>query len=145
MQTESSSNHDHLESLTTEEIISGMHEEDKSVNTAMNLALKQITRASEAAFESLQSDGRLFYLGAGTSGRLGVVDASECPPTFGVDHGVVIGIMAGGDGAIRKAVEFAEDDTENGAKALMEAGLTANDVVCGIAASRRTPFVVGAV
>jgi N-acetylmuramic acid 6-phosphate etherase len=121
-----------------------MHEEDKSVNTAMNLALKQITRASEAAFESLQSDGRLFYLGAGTSGRLGVVDASECPPTFGVDHGVVIGIMAGGDGAIRKAVEFAEDDTEQGFLDLEAYDVSAKDMVIGISASGRTPYVLGA-
>ena len=144
MQTESSSNHDHLESLTTEEIISGMHEEDKSVNTAMNLALKQITKASEAAFESLQSGGRLFYLGAGTSGRLGVVDASECPPTFGVDHGLVIGIMAGGDRAIRKAVEFAEDDTEQGFLDLEAYNVSNKDMVIGISASGRTPYVLGA-
>lgn len=121
-----------------------MHEEDKSVTAAMNLALKQITKASEAAYESLRSGGRLFYLGAGTSGRLGVVDASECPPTFGVDHGLVIGIMAGGDGAIRKAVEFAEDDTEQGFLDLSAFHVSVKDMVIGISASGRTPYVLGA-
>src|SRR6056300_194891 len=144
MQTESSSNHDHLESLTTEEIISGMHEEDKLVNTAMNLALKQITRALEAAFGSLRSGGRLFYLGAGTSGRLGVVDASECPPTFGVSHELVIGLIAGGDSAIRKAVEFAEDSALQGWEDLKKYNVSSNDFVIGIAASGTTPYVVGA-
>jgi len=88
--------------------------------------------------------GRLFYLGAGTSGRLGVIDASECPPTFGVDHGLVIGIMAGGDKAMRKAVEFAEDSTNLGWEDLQSHNITSNDVVVGIAASGTTPYVIGA-
>src|SRR5690606_11332500 len=92
----------------------------------------------------MKSGGRLFYIGAGTSGRLGVVDASECPPTFGVDHGVVVGIIAGGDKAIRKAVEFAEDDTEQGWKDLTEYQINSNDTVVGIAASGSTPYVIGA-
>jgi N-acetylmuramic acid 6-phosphate etherase len=92
----------------------------------------------------MQQGGRLFYMGAGTSGRLGVVDASECPPTFGVDFGKVIGLIAGGDGAIRKAVEFAEDSEEQGWKDLQAHNITTNDVVVGIAASGRTPYVIGA-
>jgi N-acetylmuramic acid 6-phosphate etherase len=92
----------------------------------------------------MEMGGRLFYLGAGTSGRLGVVDASECPPTFGVDHGIVIGIMAGGESAMRKAVEFAEDDTEQGWKDLQEYKITDLDSVIGIAASGSTPYVIGA-
>jgi N-acetylmuramic acid 6-phosphate etherase len=93
----------------------------------------------------MQSGGRLFYIGAGTSGRLGIVDASECPPTFGVPHGLVIGIIAGGDSAIRKAVEFAEDDQEQGWKDLMEHAINANDTLVGIAASGTTPYVLGAI
>jgi len=93
----------------------------------------------------MKAGGRLFYSGAGTSGRLGIVDASECPPTYGVPHGMVIGIMAGGDKAIRKAVEFAEDDFEQGWKDLQEHDINKKDVVIGIAASGRTPYVIGAV
>ena len=92
----------------------------------------------------MKKGGRMFYMGAGTSGRLGVVDASECPPTFGVPHGMVVGIIAGGDKAIRKAVEFAEDDKEQGWKDLMEFDINENDVVVGIAASGTTPYVLGA-
>ena len=92
----------------------------------------------------MKNGGRLFYLGAGTSGRLGIIDASECPPTFGVDHGLVIGLMAGGDLAFRKAVEFAEDDTNLGWKDLLEYEIDFNDVVIGIAASGTTPYVIGA-
>jgi N-acetylmuramic acid 6-phosphate etherase len=93
----------------------------------------------------MKNGGRLFYIGAGTSGRLGIVDASECPPTFGIPHGKVIGMMAGGDKAIRRAVEFAEDDPEQGWKDLLKYKITDADVVIGIAASGRTPYVVGAV
>ena len=89
--------------------------------------------------------GRLFYIGAGTSGRLGILDASECPPTFGVDHGLVIGLIAGGDSAIRKAVEFAEDDSNQGWKDLCTYNINANDTVIGIAASGTTPYVIGAI
>ena len=94
--------------------------------------------------EQLQSGGRLFYIGAGTSGRLGILDASECPPTFGVPHDLVVGLIAGGDSAIRKAVEFAEDDSIQGWKDLQAYNITANDIVVGIAASGTTPYVVGA-
>jgi N-acetylmuramic acid 6-phosphate etherase len=93
----------------------------------------------------MSQNGRLFYIGAGTSGRLGIVDASECPPTFGVDHGLVIGIMAGGDSAIRKAVEFAEDDSHQGWKDLLDYTITSTDTLVGIAASGTTPYVVGAI
>ena len=92
----------------------------------------------------MKNGGRLFYIGAGTSGRLGIVDASECPPTFGVDHGVVVGLMAGGDKAMRKAVEFAEDDTQQGWKDLLEHNISSNDTLVGIAASGTTPYVIGA-
>ena len=91
------------------------------------------------------SGGRLFYIGAGTSGRLGIVDASECPPTFGVDHDLVVGIIAGGDQAIRKAVEFAEDDLEQGWSDLLDYKISDKDVLVGIAASGRTPYVIGAI
>ena len=94
--------------------------------------------------EQLQRGGRLFYIGAGTSGRLGILDASECPPTFGVPHDLVVGLIAGGDSAIRKAVEFAEDDSKQGWKDLQAYNITANDIVVGIAASGTTPYVVGA-
>ena len=144
MQTESSSHHDNLETLSTQEIIQGMLAEDFSIHDAMKMAMKQIANLSEAVFQSMSRGGRLFYLGAGTSGRLGVVDASECPPTFGVDHGLVVGIMAGGDGAIRKAVEFAEDDTNQGYIDLLEYDIQKTDFVVGISATGKTPYVLGA-
>ena len=145
MQTESSSHHDNLETLSTQEIIQGMLAEDISIHDAMKMAMQQIANLSEAVFQSMNRGGRLFYLGAGTSGRLGVVDASECPPTFGVDHGRVVGIMAGGDGAIRKAVEFAEDDTKQGYIDLLEYNIQKTDFVVGISASGKTPYVLGAI
>jgi N-acetylmuramic acid 6-phosphate etherase len=121
-----------------------MNEEDHSVAFAVQEALPQIVALAELVYTRLEKGGRLFYLGAGTSGRLGVVDASECPPTYGVPHGLVVGIMAGGDGAMRKAVEFAEDDTEQGYADLLLHNVNANDVVVGISASGRTPYVLGA-
>jgi N-acetylmuramic acid 6-phosphate etherase len=142
--TESESNYDNLEQLDTLSLLNAINEEDKKVASAVEIAIPQINLLTEVVIEKLRSGGRLFYLGAGTSGRLGIVDASECPPTFGVDHGLVIGIIAGGDTAIRKAVEFAEDDQEQGWNDLMAHQITEKDIVIGIAASGYTPYVIGA-
>lgn len=143
--TESESRYDSLENLSTEELLKGINEEDKTVPLAIEKAIPHIIKLVEAANEQLQSGGRLFYLGAGTSGRLGIVDASECPPTYGVPQGLVIGLIAGGDKAIRKAVEFAEDDKIQGWKDLLEHSITKKDFVIGIAASGTTPYVIGAI
>lgn len=142
--TESSSDRDNLHVLSVEELVRGMNEEDFTVAESVEKSISQITALSELVLNRMQNGGRLFYLGAGTSGRLGVVDASECPPTYGVPHGLVVGIMAGGDGAIRKAVEFAEDDTEQGFRDLQYHEVTQKDVVVGISASGRTPYVLEA-
>ncbi len=141
--TESSSNYDNLEQMTTKQLLKGINDEDKTVPNAVEKAIPQIEVLVESIVERMKNGGRLFYIGAGTSGRLGVVDASECPPTFGVPHGMVVGIMAGGDKAIRKAVEFAEDDTEQAWKDLQKHKINSNDCVIGIAASGRTPYVIG--
>jgi N-acetylmuramic acid 6-phosphate etherase len=143
--TESSSNYNSLENMSTLELIANMNNEDKSVPLAIEKELPAIERFIDACFERMKTGGRLFYIGAGTSGRLGIVDASECPPTFGVAHGVVVGIIAGGDTAIRKAVEFAEDDLEQGWKDLQEYSINSNDTLVGIAASGSTPYVLGAI
>ncbi|MFY7989939.1 MAG: N-acetylmuramic acid 6-phosphate etherase [Fluviicola sp.] len=142
--TESSSNHQDLELKSTSELLVGINQEDKSVPLAVEKEIAQIEKLVDAVTERMQRGGRLFYIGAGTSGRLGIVDASECPPTFGVPHGLVVGIIAGGDGAIRKAVEFAEDDTEQGWKDLLAYDINSTDTVVGIAASGTTPYVLGA-
>jgi len=142
--TESSSNHNDLELKSTRELLVGINLEDQTVPLAVEKEIGQIEKLVDATVERMQKGGRLFYMGAGTSGRLGIVDASECPPTFGVPHGMVIGIIAGGDKAIRKAVEFAEDDKEQGWKDLLEFEINENDVVVGIAASGTTPYVLGA-
>jgi len=142
--TESSSRHNQLEHKSISELLVGMNEEDRSVPEAVALAIPQIEKLIAEIVSKMKDGGRLFYMGAGTSGRLGIVDASECPPTFGVDFGRVIGIIAGGDGAIRKAVEFAEDSEEQGWIDLQAHNITTNDVVVGIAASGRTPYVIGA-
>ena len=142
--TESASNHNNLENKSISELLSGMNQEDHSVPEAVAASLPQIENLIAEIVSKMKQGGRLFYMGAGTSGRLGIVDASECPPTFGVDFGRVIGIIAGGDGAIRKAVEFAEDDEEQGWKDLQNFNINKNDVVVGIAASGRTPYVIGA-
>ena len=141
--TESASPHRHLEQWNTAELLRGMNAEDQSVPHAVAGALPQIEALVEATVAALEAGGRLFYIGAGTSGRLGVVDASECPPTFGVPHELVVGIIAGGDGAIRRAVEGAEDDRLGGWRDLENAGAAAGDVVVGLAASGSTPYVVG--
>ena len=142
--TESSSNHNDLELKSTRELLIGINQEDQTVPLAVEKEIGNIEKLVDATVERMQKGGRLFYMGAGTSGRLGIVDASECPPTFGVPHGMVIGIIAGGDKAIRKAVEFAEDDKEQGWKDLLEFNINENDVVVGIAASGTTPYVLGA-
>ena len=143
--TETASNYDGLEKMSTAALLSNINKEDKSVPLAIEKELSAIENFVNAAFERMQQGGRLFYMGAGTSGRLGVVDASECPPTFGVPFDLVNGIIAGGDKAIRKAVEFAEDDREQGWKDLEEYCVSSNDVLVGIAASGTTPYVLGAI
>ncbi len=142
--TESSSNYQSLDTMSTFDLLSNMNKEDKSVPLAIEKEIPAIEAFIEACFLRMKQGGRLFYIGAGTSGRLGIVDASECPPTFGVAHGVVVGIIAGGDSAIRKAVEFAEDDMNQGWKDLSEYNINATDTVVGIAASGSTPYVLGA-
>jgi len=112
--TESESNHKHLEQLSTSELLQGINQEDQTVTEVVNKNIPEIQLFVDACYEKMKSGGRLFYIGAGTSGRLGIVDASECPPTDGVHHNTVIGIMAGGDKAMRKAVEFAEEDNNQG-------------------------------
>ena len=142
--TEQDSNYDGLDEMSTENLLRNINREDQTVATAVETEISAIQPLVEAVLARMKKGGRLFYMGAGTSGRLGVVDASECPPTFGVDHGVVVGIIAGGDYAIRKAVEFAEDDKEQGWKDLQGYDVNDNDSVIGIAASGSTPYVVGA-
>lgn len=127
------------------EILVGMNKEDQSVPMAVEKIIPKIDAFVSKALERMLNGGRLFYLGAGTSGRIGVLDASECPPTFGVEHGVVIGLIAGGDAAIRKAVENAEDSDERGWQDLLEHELNENDVIVGTAASGTTPYVLGAI
>ena len=143
MTTESPSQYNHLETLATADLLAGMNQLDQTVPQTVARALPQIERLVEATVARLGAGGRLFYIGAGTSGRLGVVDASECPPTFGVPAELVVGIMAGGDGAIRVAVEGAEDDAEQAWRDLQTHGISAGDVLVGIAASGRTPYVIG--
>jgi N-acetylmuramic acid 6-phosphate etherase len=142
--TEADSHYNHLEQMSVQELLTHINAEDKTVPQAVEKALPQIEKLTEIVSEKLKNGGRLFYLGAGTSGRLGIVDASEIPPTFGLDHGVVIGLIAGGDTAIRKAVEFAEDSKDEGWEDLKKHQIGINDVVIGIAASGTTPYVIGA-
>ena len=142
--TESDSNYDALEQMSIADLLKNINREDKTVAQSVEEQLPQIEKIINAIVPKMKNGGRLFYLGAGTSGRLGIVDASECPPTFGVDHGLVVGLMAGGDKAMRKAVEFAEDDNDLGWSDLSEYNITTNDVVIGIAASGTTPYVIAA-
>jgi N-acetylmuramic acid 6-phosphate etherase len=142
--TEQSSNYRHLENMTVGELLVNINTEDKTVPIAVEKAIPQIEKLVEVATDKMLMGGRLFYIGAGTSGRLGIVDASECPPTYGVPYGLVIGIIAGGEKAITTAVEFAEDDKEQGWKDLLEYNVSDKDVVIGIAASGTTPYVIGA-
>lgn len=141
--TEQESAYRHLETMATHELLVSMNQEDKTVPLAVEQAIPQLEKLVDEVVAKLERGGRLFYIGAGTSGRLGIVDASECPPTFGIEQGVVVGIIAGGDGAIRKAVEFAEDDDKQAFIELEKHTISTKDIVVGIAASGTTPYVVG--
>jgi N-acetylmuramic acid 6-phosphate etherase len=140
--TEQSSKYEHLEKMSVSELLTNINNEDKTVPLAVEKALPQIESLVAKVVEKMKLGGRLFYIGAGTSGRLGIVDASECPPTFGVPFDLVNGIIAGGDKAIRKAVENAEDNTTQAWIDLQEQNISKNDVVIGIAASGTTPYVI---
>ena len=142
--TEQTSNYRHLEKMSVNELLDNINKEDQTVPIIIKESIDKIAILVKLVTDHLLAGGRLFYIGAGTSGRLGIVDASECPPTFGVEQGLVVGLMAGGDSAIRKAVEFAEDDPEQGWKDLCSYNINRSDVVIGIAASGTTPYVVGA-
>ncbi|MBS1526287.1 MAG: N-acetylmuramic acid 6-phosphate etherase [Bacteroidetes bacterium] len=141
--TEKDSRYNDLEKMPVADVLKNINKEDHTVADAVEKAIPQIEKLVQVIAGKMKDGGRLFYIGAGTSGRLGIVDASECPPTFGVPFDMVIGIMAGGDGAIRKAVEFAEDDTEQAWKDLRQYDINEKDVLIGIAASGTTPYVVG--
>ena len=142
--TEQDSHYDDLEKMTTTELLSNINNEDKTVPNAVERVIPEIEKLVDIVVSKLEKGGRLFYMGAGTSGRLGVVDASECPPTFGVSPEMVIGLIAGGDDAIRNAVEFAEDSSNQGWEDLNSHNISAKDVVIGIAASGTTPYVISA-
>lgn len=141
--TEEDSNYNHLEKMSVTEILQGINDEDKSIPFVIEKVLPAIKKVVDIIVEKISNGGRLFYIGAGTSGRLGVLDASECPPTYGVPYDMVIGIIAGGDQAIRKAVENAEDDMEQAWIDLLTYNISDKDVVVGIAASGTTPYVIG--
>lgn len=143
--TEQDSNYNHLEKMSVKELLNNINDEDKKVANAVEKVIPKLEVLIENIVEKLKNGGRLFYIGAGTSGRLGILDASECPPTFGVSHELVIGLIAGGDSAIRKAVEFAEDSTTQAWKDLLQYQVSEKDVVIGIAASGTTPYVIGGV
>lgn len=142
--TESDSNYAHLDKMSIKQLLSNINKEDQLVPLAVKKVIPQLEKFIAIVVDKMRIGGRLFYMGAGTSGRLGIVDASECPPTFGVSHDLVIGLIAGGDKAIRKAVEFAEDDIQQGWKDLQKYKINKKDVVIGIAASGTTPYVIGA-
>jgi len=142
--TEKDSNYNHLEQMNVNQILTNINNEDKLVPLAVEKALPQIETLVKHIIIQLKKGGRLFYIGAGTSGRLGILDASECPPTFGVSQDLVVGLIAGGDVAIRKAVENAEDSTTQGWIDLQQYNITDKDVVVGIAASGTTPYVIHA-
>lgn len=143
--TESSSNYNDLEKRNIHDLLMGMNAEDQTVPLAVKKVIPKIEKLVVGIVEKMKKGGRLFYIGAGTSGRLGIVDASEIPPTYGMPHGKVIGIIAGGDQAIRKSIEHAEDDSAQAWKDLEGYQISKDDVVIGIAASGRTPYVVGGV
>jgi N-acetylmuramic acid 6-phosphate etherase len=143
--TESTSNYNNLEQLSIADLLQNINREDKTVPLAVEKALYQIEPLVNQIVEKMSRGGRLFYIGAGTSGRLGILDASEIPPTYGMPHGKVIGLIAGGDMAIRKAVENAEDNPKQAWTDLEEYSINQNDVLVGIAASGSTPYVIGGV
>lgn len=142
--TEQSSTYRHLEKMSILELLQNINAEDRTVPEAVNKAIPQIEKLTAAISDKMLAGGRLFYIGAGTSGRLGIVDASECPPTFGVPYGLVIGLIAGGEKAITQAVEFAEDSIDEGWSDLQKHFVSDKDVVVGLAASGTTPYVIGA-
>jgi N-acetylmuramic acid 6-phosphate etherase len=141
--TEKESGYNQLENMPIHDLLININKEDQTVPLAVKKAIPQIEALVAETVTKMKAGGRLFYIGAGTSGRLGVVDASECPPTYGVPFDYVVGIIAGGDQAIRKAVEYAEDDTEQAWKDLQQFDINDNDIVVGIAASGTTPYVIG--
>ena len=143
--TESDSNYNNLELKSTKELVNIINDEDITVASAVKKTLLNLTILIDKIYLNMKNGGRLFYVGAGTSGRLGILDASECPPTFGVSDKLVIGIIAGGDKAIRKSQEFAEDDSNQGWIDLLEFDINKNDSIIGIAASGTTPYVVGTI
>ncbi len=142
--TEQDSKYNHLENMSASELLTHINNEDKTVAFSVEKAMSQISELTNQVVHKLKENGRLFYIGAGTSGRLGILDASECPPTFGVPHELVVGLIAGGDIAIRKAVENAEDSTNQGWMDLQKKNITDKDIVIGIAASGTTPYVIAA-
>ena len=141
--TESSSRYRNLEKMSVKQLLTHINREDAGVPRALNRVIPQMEALIQVVIERMAAGGRLFYIGAGTSGRLGIVDASEIPPTYGMPHGRVIGLIAGGDKAIRRAVEHAEDDPRQAWKDLKKHAITSADIVIGIAASGRTPYVIG--
>lgn len=143
--TESPSNFSNLEKMSVNELLIGINQEDGQVHLAVNQAIPEIEKFVSLLVDRIKAGGRLFYLGAGTSGRLGVLDASELPPTFGVPGNIVIGLIAGGEKALRNAVESAEDDWDKAWDEILEHGFNQNDSVLGIAASGTTPYVIGGV
>jgi len=143
--TELDSSYNHLEQMDVQTLLNNINNEDKTVADAVTSAIPQIEAMVHVVLEKMKNGGRLFYIGSGTSGRLGIVDASECPPTYGVDDQLVVGIIAGGDKAIRKAVEHAEDSYEAGWEDLIKYNLKSKDFVIGISASGTTPYVLGAI
>lgn len=142
--TEQESNHKDLEKKSVSELVNAMHEEDNNALKAVNKVLPKITELIKEIAPKIKSGGRLFYIGAGTSGRLGILDASECPPTFGTDPNTVIGVIAGGDLAIKKSIENAEDDLNQGWKDLKKHKISDKDIIIGIASSGTTPYVINA-
>ena len=143
--TEQSSHYNELEKMSTSQLLRGINNEDKTVPLAVENELESIEKLVDQVVDKMEKGGRLFYIGAGTSGRLGVLDASECPPTFGVTDDRVLGLIAGGDVALRKAVENSEDDLAGAWKDLQEYQISGRDVLVGIAASGTTPYVIGGV
>lgn len=141
--TEENSKYSDIDKMSTSEIIQAINQEDLSVAQAVLLELAAIETLCDQAAKAILNGGRIFYIGAGTSGRIGILDASECPPTFGVPHGMVVGLIAGGDSAIRKAVEFAEDSKDQAWDDLKAYAINKKDIVIGLAASGTTPYVLG--
>lgn len=143
--TESESHYHHLEKMSVREILTNINKEDQIVPNAVEKCIPQIEKLIPIIIEKMKKGGRLFYVGAGTSGRLGVLDASECPPTFGVENNLVVGIIAGGDIALKQAVEFAEDDENQAVEDVEKFQINSKDVLIGITASGTAPYVLSAI